>query len=111
MIVSRKRSAPSLKRTRSSKVEIEATVDRQRESTGGMGNGREAGSEEGVETEYLRHGSKRTLERMSVVRRASGEIGQKMTKRLEFGAEMKAGKSDINYFSKTKVSEKLTLVK
>lgn len=71
--LSRRGSAPSSKRTRSHKVEMEALLAQQRGSTGRIGNGGVTKSKENSGTVGPRRGSEKTPESVRVVKRASGE--------------------------------------
>lgn len=76
------------KRTGRSNVEIKNFADRQRESSGGTGNGEVAEVEEGVQKAAAPRGSRRTPEGIRVVRITSDEREETKTKRLDGSAKM-----------------------
>lgn len=64
-----------------------------------------------MKTRGVQLGSKRTPKGMCVIGRASGQMGKRMTERLNRGVEMEARESDRSPLSLMGLVEKLNLVK
>lgn len=101
--VSRRRSSPSSKWTRSDIVETMAFVDEQRESSGGTVKATEVEGEENLRTAWVQRSSKQIPKGMLAVRRTGGKRGRKRVKHLVRRAEMEAKEGGKSYFSRKKV--------
>lgn len=107
----RRGSAACSEPTRSEIVRVEAFLDGQRVTRGGMGYGEVVKGKKFVEAVAPWRGSERSLESMHVLKRSSGKRRETRVKQLDDEAVMKARENDINFEPRMVEVEKLRSVK